>query len=51
MSFMLILEADPRLSEADVRATLSSCGVDELVERDNGFEGNFPSSNMFFLFA
>ncbi|MDW3684261.1 hypothetical protein RA280_21400 [Cupriavidus sp. CV2] len=50
MSIMMMFEADSHISEADVRLALSRCGVDRLVEREGGFSGNFPSSNMFFSY-
>lgn len=50
MSIMMMMEADSRLSESEVLDALSSCGVSEVVNRHNGFSGNFPSSNMFFTY-
>ncbi|WP_155518259.1 hypothetical protein [Ralstonia solanacearum] len=50
MSVMMMVEADSRLSESAVLDALSSCGVNDVVSRSNGFGGNFPSSNMFFTY-
>ncbi len=51
MSIMMMMEADSRLSESEVLDAMSSCGVSEVVNRHDGFSGNFPSSNMFFTYA
>jgi hypothetical protein len=45
---MMILEGDTRLNCTDVRRVLAICGITNTVERKLGFEGNFPSTNMFF---
>jgi hypothetical protein len=50
MSVMMMLEMDCRSSEEAIREALVDCGVSTFVPRGEGFDGNFPSSNMFFLF-
>jgi hypothetical protein len=50
MSLMMMLELDDQASQSVIRNALAQCGVVDLIGRENGFEGNFPSSNMYFFF-
>ncbi|WP_148289066.1 MULTISPECIES: hypothetical protein [Herbaspirillum] len=45
------LEADFRLEKDVVLRALRQLKVTNIVEKGNGFSGNFPESNMFFYFS
>jgi len=51
MSLVMMVEMDRRVSADVVRQVLVRCGVDVLTDSNDGFTGNFPSSNMFFSFC
>lgn len=50
MSIVMMLEMDRRVNNESVRQLLVECRINDLVDGDRGFEGNFPSTNMFFSF-
>ena len=51
MSLMMMLEMDRSASADFVRKAFARCGVDVPANGNDGFTGNFPSSNMFFSFS
>lgn len=51
MSIMMTLEADQQLLRAEVLAALAMCNVSEIVEDKDTVTGNFPKSNMYFVFS
>ena len=50
MSIVMMLEMDRRVNDESIRQLLVECGINDVVDGDRGFEGNFPSTNMFFSF-
>ncbi|MEK7917242.1 hypothetical protein AAB988_17185 [Burkholderia contaminans] len=38
------------MNDESIRQLLVECGINDVVDSGRGFEGNFPSTNMFFSF-
>lgn len=51
MSISMDLEADYRLEKEVILSVLSQLKVTNIFEKENGFTGNFPDSNMYFYFS
>lgn len=51
MSISMDLEADYRLEKEVIVRVLSQLKVTNILEKGNGFTGNFPESNMYFYFS
>lgn len=51
MSISMDLEADYRLEKEIIVRVLSQLKVTNILEKGNGFTGNFPESNMYFYFS
>lgn len=50
MSIMMVLEADECLCRAEVQTVLAACGIFDITEEQDTLTGNFPLSNMYFVF-